>query len=340
MNTTGTPAHPRPRAGIRFSATLAVVLTAICLLGACAADTDVRPSSTPPAAQAATPTPTPTLAPTAQAFGGDCSEALSDDEVAAAFGPLVALDPVSQARQRVAEEASILREGGIVCDWNFGQVRLSVVVLPVALVPAELHNSAPEEACVSGFTDCSWRTVSGRWWIEASEWPTSSPASWNENPERVESVSQTIGSRAQRWDPPRAVGMAAPFPECADLQAAVEAAVPTAGLEESGWGIAGVEAIALATHVVESCAWSNASGVISLRMQRDVGKPDDADLEILGAENHPLPNGAGAHLIMNTAEYGTMIASAGDDRVAITGNSVAKDPEGVAAILEAVIGAL
>lgn len=314
-----------------------ILLVSALSLSACAAEPVAAPSSSTP-----TPSPsiTPTPTPIAQAFGGDCTEMLSDSEVSGLFGPIVALDPVQQARQRIAEEASVIREGGIACDWAFDQVRVSVVVLPVAVVPSELHSSDPEFACVSGFTDCSWRTVTGPWWIEMTEWPTSSYETWSESPDRVEALSQTVASRALAWNPPAKEGTTEHLLDCAGLLATVNTALPGAGLTESGWGIAGLEAIALATNIVESCAWSNESGIISLRVQRDVGPPDAADLRIVGAEDYPLPDGIAAHLLTLAPEYGTLVATDRGTRVAISGDSVANDLQGTAAILAAVLDAL
>ncbi|WP_157813887.1 hypothetical protein [Microbacterium sp. BR1] len=312
------------------------------MLSACAAEPERSSSSspTPTPTPSQSPSPTPTPEPIAQAFGGDCAEMLSDAEVSDLFGPPIELDPVREARQRIAEEASVIREGGIVCNWVFDQVGLGVVVLPVSVVPPELHVSVPEEACMSGFTDCSWRTVSGPWWMETTEWPTSSYETWAESPERVEALSQMIAPRVLAWSPPAVGGAAEPLLDCTELLAAVNAAVPAAGLVESGWGIAGLEAIALMTNIVESCAWSNESGIISLRVQRDVGAPDSADLRTVGAEEYSLPNGVLGHLVMLAPEYGTLVATAGDTRVAISGDSVANDEQGTAAILAAVLDAL
>lgn len=288
------------------------------------------------------PTPSSVPSPGAipQAFGGDCGEMFAADELAGMFGDEVEIDPVQLARQRVGDEASVVSAGGIVCNWQFDAVRLDVIVIPADLKPADFPDSYLEDSCVSGFTECTWRAVSGDWWIWTAEWPTDSFETWSGGAERVQEISGIVGARAPEWDAPVLAIESWETSDCTTLLGTVNAALPGASVGESGWGIAGLEVTVKSAGIVTGCAWSSNAGSISLDVQPNVGLPDVDDLRIVGAEDYPLPNGIPGHLVPIAPEYGTLVANAGDTRVAITGDSVVTDPSGTAAILAAVLGAL
>ncbi len=319
-----------------------ISVAALLALSACAGapvDDALSPSARSTPSVSPTPTSVPTPQSIAQAFGGDCDEMLAESEISELIGSPVTPDPISRAFQRIGEEASVVREGGIFCGWQTDEVVLSVVVLPLAIIPSDLASASNDYPCVSGFTQCSWYAASDQWWTYTTESPKVIET-WTDDPAVAERAARLVTDRADEWVPPTDSGSPEAAPDCAALRDEVSAAVPDAALQDSGWGISGVEAIALSSGITSSCAWSNSSGIISLRMQAGVGAPAASDLALVGAEQTSLPGGATAYLVSNGPGYSTLIATVGETRVALGGDSVANDPQGTAAILAAVLEAL
>lgn len=136
------------------------VLVVISVAG-CASPT--APTVTPIAEPSATHTPSSTEpSPAVPLFGGDCNNLITDEQVAAIFGPLVEAERTPPLRK-----PSLDALGGMECLWG------SAPGFGLTAAPASVIDSTPPSAlsCVGdGGFYCTVEAVASGYWFTASAW--------------------------------------------------------------------------------------------------------------------------------------------------------------------------
>ena len=106
-----------------------LLLVSALTLSACATEPEMPSSAKPVPSPSLSASPTPMPEPVAQAFGGDCAEMLSEEEVVEIIGQPNELDLAASARDRLGLRASVEWAGGITCEWESDLLGLRVLVL-------------------------------------------------------------------------------------------------------------------------------------------------------------------------------------------------------------------
>lgn len=169
--------------------------------------TATLPTPSPVERPTVTPSPTPTPAPTVSpspvpppasdgvtAFGGDCANALTLDEVAAVTGVGMVLH---EPAWRSGAEGL---QGGLVCTWTdptgYASPTVRLITYPASVVPADVQEAA--SACDGADYQCAVSGTAGDTWLYLSVTPT---------------VEETAGRGLWEAAASRASGFAAPRSE-------------------------------------------------------------------------------------------------------------------------------
>ncbi|BDZ65951.1 hypothetical protein [Agromyces mangrovi Wang et al. 2018] len=220
---------------LRLFAPLALLV--LTLSGCAAADaSDIAPTEPAPATEQAIVEPTPEAKPVpaapAEAFDGDCSVLVTEDELAMAAGAALEPNPAATSWTSIAVRAV----GGLSCSWSGGEPgwapRVSLTVLP-----ADVEVSDPETYCYG--VACRFASRVGEWWFTGTVEPVAGV-----DPEMaVMSLESAFGVRASQYVSvaiDRPVDSWGEVSDCASLAASADTtAVTDVALDVGSGSVAG-----------------------------------------------------------------------------------------------------
>jgi hypothetical protein len=154
---------------VRRSSSLALAaLVAFGVLTACTPQEEPDASSTPDPVATIDPTPAPTTKIIAggeappPVFAGDCALAVPAGELTAATG----IEGIVVARRDQTWTRSVDNVGGLVCEWQGGDVTGNVTILPkIGLDGATLPTEESDYYFGSCDWNCSWQWESPEIWV-------------------------------------------------------------------------------------------------------------------------------------------------------------------------------